>query len=79
MSYLRAFFKKTSIYQFVEEKRLITMQRAVCIGLMLGVYWPTSLYVITYWQVEETLGYIMVVLRAIAILGSALYCFPLFL
>jgi hypothetical protein len=79
MSYLRAFLKKTSIYQYEEEKRLITIQRAVCIGLMLGVYWPTSLYVITNWQVEETLGYVMVVLRAIASLGTALYCFPLFL
>jgi hypothetical protein len=50
MSYLRAFFKKTSNYQYVEEKRLITIQRAICIGLMLGVYWPASLYNLAYWQ-----------------------------
>ena len=61
----------------MKEKRKITIIRGICIGLILGVFWPTSLYVITYWQVKETVGYVMLVLRAIAILGTALYCFPL--
>ena len=77
MSYIKALLTTTSHDQYVKEKRKITIKRGICIGLMLGVFWPTSLYVITYWQVKETIGYVMLVLRAIAILVTALYCFPL--
>ena len=79
MSYIRALLTTTSHDQYFKEKRNITIKRNIFIGLMLGVFWPTSLYLITYWQVQETVGYVMVVLRAFAIIASALYCFPLFL
>jgi hypothetical protein len=77
MSYIRALLTTTSHDEHLKEKRNITIKRGICIGLMLGVFWPTSLYLINYWQVEETFGYVMVFLRAIAILGSSLYSFPL--
>ena len=77
MTFIRALLTTTSHDLYVKEKLRITIKRGICIGLMLGVFWPTSLYLINYWQVQETFGYVMVILRAIAILGSALYCFPL--
>jgi hypothetical protein len=77
MSYIKALLTTTSHEEYMKEKRKITIKRGICIGLMLGVFWPTSLYLISYWQVQDSFGYEMVILRAIAILGSALYCFPL--
>jgi len=77
MSYIKALLTTTSHEEYMKEKRKITIKRAICIGLMLGVFWPTSLYLITYWQVQDNFGYEMVIMRAIAILGSALFCFPL--
>jgi hypothetical protein len=77
MSYIKALLTTTSHEEYMKQKRKITIKRAICIGLMLGVFWPASLYLISYWQVQDSFGYEMVILRAIAILGSALYCFPL--
>ena len=77
MSYIRAFLNTASASDYIKEKRRITRLRAICIGAILLIYWPTSLYLITNWKVEDSFGYVMIVLRALSMLLSSVYCFSL--
>ena len=51
--------------------------RVLCLGSMIILFWPPSMYLITFWQINDNFGYWMILVRTIGMLIPLVYCFPL--
>ena len=77
MSFVKALMTIHSPDDYQFEKKVIKVKRAVCIALMICVFWPCSAYLIYNSKDLDEIGYFLLVVRIIAITSSAVYCFPL--
>ena len=79
MSYMRALIESESREEYGRRKAQIGRQRGICVLSMVGVFWPVSQFVIMFWIRPNVMEYSMVVMRGLAIVGSATYCSVVFI
>ena len=77
MSFVRALMTIHSPEEYLIEKKVIKIKRGVCIVLQVFVFYPCSLYLISNSTDLDDIGIFVMILRAMSMMGVALYCFPL--
>ena len=78
MSLVRAIISAESHQAHLKEKKKILILKFVSIGLMVLIFLPTTLYVIIVLKMD-TLGRVMLYLRAVSMFIPTCIAFPLFI